>query len=655
MKFTLSLIGMLVLAAAAAREEISPIQKVLQMLREMVKHGEEERLKDEVEYTKASAFCKHAQASKASAIEDKQEHIDLLTTQIAKSVEDIAELAQDITKLEKDSDTWSGDRKAAAVVRKLENDDHVELHKGYTSSIDNIKDAVNALKESGRKKKEALEPLLIQVSSMQIPFEAKTAIESFLQIGEENSASEKAKDTNPVIEMLDNIGEKFRVELRNYEKKEADAQGAYEMLESGLKMQMKQAAKDISTKTTEKTNHQSSLAQQKSDKKSTMEQKKGDEAFLADIKSSCEDGARDYEAKQKMRIEEMQAIEKAVAIIEGRPVPVIPAKPAPTGEASKDMKTLFSLGQLRSTTETRVQSRVVQFLHARAKHLDSRVLHVVSLKAAKEPMKKIKKMIKDLVVKLLEEATAEAGHKGWCDKEMATNAATRSDKTDQVAELTASIDSLTASLAKLTKEASDLSDQVAELDAMMGQRTEERAVETKANAETVADATASQTSMAEALIVLKEFYAKAAKGASFLQLEAAVETTEEGKPTGVIGLLEVIQKDFSRLAQTTSSAEDIAQKAYDDFMADSKVSKSGKSAALKYKNEDLESAKAALVSQNNDLADAKNQLSASLAYFDKLKPSCIEERVSYEDRAARRTQEISTLKESLTIIQGDAR
>merc|ERR1719424_1462818 len=50
-----------------------------------------------MEFATSSGFCAHAQASKASAIKDKEEKIDLLTTQMAKSVADIAELVEDVT------------------------------------------------------------------------------------------------------------------------------------------------------------------------------------------------------------------------------------------------------------------------------------------------------------------------------------------------------------------------------------------------------------------------------------------------------------------------------------------------------------------------------------------------------------------------------
>ena len=52
------------------------------------------------------------------------------------------------------------------------------------------------------------------------------------------------------------------------------------------------------------------------------------------------------------------------------------------------------------------------------------------MKVAYDPFKSVKKMIKDMVVKLMEEANEEAEHKGWCDTELSTNEQTRKQKQD---------------------------------------------------------------------------------------------------------------------------------------------------------------------------------------------------------------------------------
>jgi len=48
------------------------------------------------------------------------------------------------------------------------------------------------------------------------------------------------------------------------------------------------------------------------------------------------------------------------------------------------------------------------------------LLSLVSQRVAADPFTKVKKMIKDLISKLMEESTSETEHKGWCDTELTT-------------------------------------------------------------------------------------------------------------------------------------------------------------------------------------------------------------------------------------------
>merc|ERR1712036_42642 len=131
-------------------------------------------------------------------------------------------------------------------------------------------------------------------------------------------------------------------------------------------------------------------------------------------------------------------------------------------------------------------------------------------------------MIKDLIVRLMEEANEEAEHKGWCDTWVSTNEQTRKEKTAAVETLHAEIDELEASIAKLTEDITDLTAAVAELDAAMAKATTLRTEEKAKNTETISDSQEAQTAVAQALTVLKEFYAKAAEATSFVQKEPEI-------------------------------------------------------------------------------------------------------------------------------------
>merc|ERR550537_808605 len=257
----------------------------------------------------------------------------------------------------------------------------------------------------------------------------------------------------------------------------------------------------------------------------------------------------------------------------------------------------------------------------------------------------------------MEEAAAESEHKGWCDTELSTNEQTRKEKTASCEMLHAQIDELEASIAKLTEDMAMLTQAIADLDAAMAKATELRNTEKAKNTETIADAKEAQTAVAQALTVLKDFYAKAATATSFVQKEdpTIFESEYKGMQNskgGVVGMLEVIESDFARLEADTKSAEASAQKEYDEFMDDSSSDKAKKATDIEHKTAKKQDESQALQTAQEDLAGTQEELDAALQYFDKLKPSCVDAGVSYEDRVARRKEEIASLQEALEILNG---
>ena len=112
----------------------------------------------------------------------------------------------------------------------------------------------------------------------------------------------------------------------------------------------------------------------------------------------------------------------------------------------------------------------------------------------------------------------------------------------------------------------------------MAKATKLRQEEKAKNPETITDSQEAQTAVAQALTVLKEFYAKAAEATALLrqQPEAPEIFDKEYKGMqsesgGVVGMPEVIESDFARLEADTKAAEASAQKEHDEFMTDSQV------------------------------------------------------------------------------------
>merc|ERR1719262_1007775 len=265
-------------------------------------------------------------------------------------------------------------------------------------------------------------------------------------------------------------------------------------------------------------------------------------------------------------------------------------------------------------------------------------------------------MIKDLIVRLMEEANEEAEHKGWCDTELSTNEQTRKEKTSAVETLHAEIDELSASIAKLTQEITDLTAEIAEIDAAVAEATEIREKEKAENTVTISDAQEAQTAVSQAVTVLKEFYEKAGEATALIQEKPEIfDEPYQGMQSengGVLGMLEVIASDFARLETDTKAAEAEAQNAFDKFSSESAVNRAQNAKDVEHKTTKKINQESALTAKKADLEGTQKELDAALAYYDKLKPSCVDAGVSYEDRVARRKEEIESLQEALRILNG---
>jgi len=227
-----------------------------------------------------------------------------------------------------------------------------------------------------------------------------------------------------VIDMLEKLLDKFVTERTELEKTEMHSKQAFEMLMQDLKAQIDQATADVASKSETKAKKLQAKASAEGDLTDTTTTKNADAKYLSDLTALCEQKATDFESRQQLRAEEIEAIEKATEILSSSAV---------SGNAVKYLPTMLqtsstALAQLRADTKGATQARVQDYLTQQAKRLNSRVLSALATRVADDPFVKVKKMIKDLIVRLMEEANEEAEHKGWCDTELSTNEQTRKEK-----------------------------------------------------------------------------------------------------------------------------------------------------------------------------------------------------------------------------------
>merc|ERR1719392_243931 len=277
---------------------------------------------------------------------------------------------------------WAGDIKAATAVRKIEKADYDETHKDYSESIDALERAIAVLKKQAYDRKQAS---FAQVSALKsldlIPKEAKRAIDVFLAQDPDEGLAVSAPEANAyefqsqgIIDMLQKLLDKFVDERTTLEKEESNSRHAFEMLKQDLEAQIEQATASRDEKSETKAKKLQAKADAEGDLQDTTSTRDDDQKYLEDLTATCEQKASDFESRQQLRGEEIEAIQKAIEIISSEAV---------SGNAEKHLPTLLqtkvaSFAQLRAAGSSPAQERTAEYLKEQAYQLNSRVLSAIA-------------------------------------------------------------------------------------------------------------------------------------------------------------------------------------------------------------------------------------------------------------------------------------
>jgi len=658
---TMRSLGLIVLAEVCHGTDVTPIQKVISMMNGMLQKGKEEKHKEEVAFNTFKVWCDQTRSETQKSIQDAADMIVQLSADIDKANADAENLKGEIKELDAAIAIAEDELAAAKAIRKKELADYKATHLDLSESVDALGRAVQVLSSKDVKVSQAS---LLQIQKMpNIPAREKAVISSFLDMAEhmESGAPEAAGyefQSGGVVKMMEGLKTKFEDQRLAVEKAEIAAVSNFQTLAMQLTDDIKNMNKSVDQKTEKKATRLSDAAEAKGDLVITKKSKEEDETKLTDASAECVARSDEYEKNQVLRSEEVKAISTAQAIL---------ASPAVSGNADKHLPKFVqtSLAQLRSSTVDNKASRekVVALLQARAKKLGSRYLALVATRAAEDPFGKVKKMIKDMIVKLMEEANAEADHKGFCDTELATNKQTREIKSAEVEDLSATIEKNTADIAQLMDQIKTLADDIGAITSQQAEATEIRASEKAKNQEAIADAKEAQGAVEKAMKVLQDFY-DSSGGAAFVQhgsdlsmeMSSASKAPYKGMMAGggnLVDFMEVILSDFARLEAEHSTEEDQQQSAHQKFMDETTEDKEVKEVEMKHNTNKKDQLNEVTRNLKKELELTQKELDAALEYYEKLKPDCVDQGLSYEDRVAGREAEIESLQEALKILSGD--
>merc|ERR1719480_710177 len=262
---------------------------------------------------------------------------------------------------------------------------------------------------------------------------------------------------------------------------------------------------------------------------------------------------------------------------------------------------------------------------------------------SRDPFGKIKGLIADMIEKLEAEASADATHKAYCDKELKESNEKKTEKTNEITKLTTRIDRMNAQSAQLKEEVAALQGALAKLAQSQAEMDRIRQEQHAAFSASKAELDKALTGIKLGLKILNEYYATKGKG----------HTASEGASSGIIGLLEVCEADFSKnLAQITSD-EDLAVSEYEQTSKDNEIEKTAKTQDLRYKAKESKSLDKFVGELTADRTGVQAELDAVLEYLSKIHSECDEVAETYANRKAHRESEIAGLKEALQVLESE--
>jgi len=650
---------------------VSPIEKTIQLLEDLqakiVKEGEAEAKL----YEEFTDFCNDESKETQFEIKTGKGASERASAAVADETAKIGAAEAEIEELSTGIATNEKDLAAATEIREKEHADFLKMDADLAETVDMLTRAIGIIEremakhsfiqgdsESMKKVTDALQGLLDAAS---VNVMDKVKIQSLLQAqstdgdmdlanalqpaGAPDPAAYKAKSGGIVATMEDML-EKAKAEQADAQKAEMNAKFDFDMLKQKLEDAIAVGNKELGETKTEKAAAEEAKAVAEGELETADKGVADDSKKLQDLQQDCMTKATEYEESQHSRSEELAALDKAKTILKEK-----------TGGAAERSYSFLQLEvKSRATTKAQqVKDRVLVLVQSLAAKEDSKMMSLLAQRVqsamlmSADPFAKVKGMIQEMIEKLVEEAQKEASHKAFCDKEMSETKAKRDDKQGELDTLNAKIDKATSKIAKLKEDIATLQKELAEIAAAQKKADEMRAEEAAAWKEAKADFEAGVEGVGMALQVLRDYYAE--------KEEAFVQTTHDkatGAASGIIGMLEVVESDFSKNLAEGQAAEDAAIEAYEKLTQDNKIATTEKSTAVKYKTKDQKETEAALIGLKEDKEGVTKELDAVLEYWDKLQPMCVAKPESYEERKKRREAEIAGLKEALKILEEES-
>lgn len=646
--------------------DANPVQKVLELLssleEKIVKEGEEAQKM----YDEFSWWCEDESNNLKYSIKTGKAEAEELSATIAKAKSTIDASSSRIEELASSIATDEADLKAATEIRDREHAEFTTAESELADDIDALGRAITILEREMRSggasftqlqtAQNFAQALKVLVDGSALSNQDATRLTSFIQNSEDDGSDSNnlgAPDPNAyenhsggIIGVLEDLMAKAETELDQARKKEMNSQHNFNMLKQSLTDELRFANQEMDEVKKSSAQAAETQAIAEGDLATTSKALAEDSKSLSELHQDCMIKSQDFEAETQSRAEELSALAKAKKVI-------VQA----TGGAESQTYSLLQIESAKSSIAARtdlVNFEAVTCVKKLARRMHSPALTQLASKMATlmrigggsgdDPFAKVKGLISDMISRLLTEAEEDASQKAYCDKEMSETKTKKEDLEAEIDDLSTKIDKMSATSAKLKEEVADLQKELADLASSQAEMDKLRQEEKEAYAANKAEMEEGLEGVKMALKIIKEYYGNEDKS----------HAAAEGAASGIIGMLEVIESDFSKGLAELNSVESTAQAEYDKQTKENEIATTLKSQDVKYKTKESGRLEKSAAETDSDRKGLQTELDAVLEYYARLKDQCIAKPESYEERKKRREEEIEGLKEALQILGGEA-
>jgi len=646
-------------AACCVASAVNPLQKTIQMLSDLSAKIISEGEQMQKEYEEFSEFCEDRSRDLGFEIKTGKSQVAELKATILKEESSAEELSSKIEDLVGDIASDEADLKAATEIRDREATDFATEEKELSETISMVERAIGVIEKQQAKGGAAMMQLkgiksmtdvfatMIKASAMSSADATRLAAlvqtendsdDAELDAGAPQAAAYEGQ-SGGIVDTLEGLLEKAQNQLGELQKTEVNKKNNFSMLKQSLEDEVKFASKekDSAAKGLAASGENKATAQ--GDLGVTSNSLAEDQKTLGETHQDCMTKAEEFEVETKSRGEELKALAMA--------------KKAVSEMASGGASFLQEDSSSRSSLSTRADLanfEAVRFVRDLARkqsspmlaQLASRMATVLRLgsRVGNDPFAKVKVLITDMVAKLEKEAAEAADLHAWCEKETTESNQKKIEANAEVEHLSTKIDSAKAHSNKLKEQVATLQEELAATVKTQAQMDGLRAEEKAAFNVQKPEVEMGLQGVKLALKILNDYYSKS-------------KSSSGGAASGIIGMLETVESDFTKNLAEIMAAEDSAEANYRRETMENKVEKKMKEQDVKYKTKEYTGLDKSLTEFTADREGVQAELDAVLEYLASLGKKCTYKAETYAEKKARHDAEVAGLKEALEILDNE--